>query len=157
MVGVDRLAWVTLLMIASGAVAAMAEGLVVDSVIRRSRAEEAGIQPGDLPLELDQRTAPESLLSGYLYYLLGRTAFSERDLDTADSYFRRALAVQEKLAPGSWEVARSLHGLGTTAMERRQPRRAGPSTSRSAPWRFAAGSQRCLLPPATRSCAPSAC
>jgi tetratricopeptide (TPR) repeat protein len=49
---------------------------------------------------------------------LGNVAYSRGDLARAEQYYQQALAIYEKLAPNSLDVAGTLHNLGNVAYSR---------------------------------------
>jgi Tfp pilus assembly protein PilF len=49
---------------------------------------------------------------------LGNVALDRGDLAAAERYYQQALAIYEKLAPNSLQVADTLHNLGNVALDR---------------------------------------
>jgi Tfp pilus assembly protein PilF len=49
---------------------------------------------------------------------LGNVAYNRGDLARAEQLYQQALAIREKLAPNSLQVASTLNNLGTVARDR---------------------------------------
>jgi CHAT domain-containing protein/Tfp pilus assembly protein PilF len=80
---------------------------------------EGAERRGRQMLEEAKAFGDESLTLARANGILGNVSqFRRDDPDRADEYLRRALALQEKIAPGSLAVATTLQGLGNVAMNR---------------------------------------
>ena len=80
-----------------------------------STVQQSAKSPGNQETEGQSSASAGDLNTAINQFNLGRAALERWDLIKAEEYFRNALAIQEKLAPGSLAVARSLNGLGAVA------------------------------------------
>jgi CHAT domain-containing protein/tetratricopeptide (TPR) repeat protein len=70
------------------------------------------------------KSAPEQLMVAGNLFQQGSAALQSGDLATAAEYFRKSLAIHEKLAPLNLELAKDLNGLGDISQQRGEARTA---------------------------------
>ena len=78
------------------------------------------LQPDPVPAQQlpPAPTAANSLNGARELTDRGNAALERGDLETAESYLRKAFVIRQRLAPGSLSVAESLNALGDVAMDR---------------------------------------